>query len=75
MLYVLSLCHAISPVDRPGLRRVSYRIKLWVKRDELEKKIGLLKERVNQCYLQFTVNIFPYLKKSKFTSDLGIRCC
>ncbi|KAJ7933976.1 hypothetical protein B0H13DRAFT_2500981 [Mycena leptocephala] len=43
-----------GPPWQAGLRRVSHRIKLWVKRDELEKKIGLLKEHVNQCYFQFT---------------------
>ncbi|KAF7357867.1 Tetratricopeptide repeat family [Mycena venus] len=55
MLYVLSISQNISPVRHPGFRRVSSQIKVWIKRDDLEKKIGRLKEHVNKCYLQFTV--------------------
>ncbi|KAF7357910.1 Tetratricopeptide repeat family [Mycena venus] len=54
MLHVLSICREITPVQRPGFRRVGSQIKVWMKRDDLEKKIGRLKEHVNKCYLQFT---------------------
>ncbi|KAJ7855399.1 hypothetical protein B0H13DRAFT_2577891 [Mycena leptocephala] len=54
MLHVLSTCYKISPVQRPGFRGVGSQIKAWMKRDDLEKKIGHLKEHVNKCYLQFT---------------------
>ncbi|KAJ7836314.1 hypothetical protein B0H13DRAFT_2423107 [Mycena leptocephala] len=47
MLHVLSMCYKISP-------GVGSQIKVWMKRDDLEKKIGHLKEHVNKCYLQFT---------------------
>ncbi|KAF7362314.1 Tetratricopeptide repeat family [Mycena venus] len=54
MLHVLSLCCKISPVQRPGFRGVGSQVKVWMKRDDVEKKIGRLKEHVNKCYLQFT---------------------
>ncbi|KAJ7793641.1 hypothetical protein B0H13DRAFT_2513711 [Mycena leptocephala] len=53
MLHVLSTCYKISPVQRPGFRGVGSQIKVWMKRDDLERKIGHLKEHVNKCYLQF----------------------
>ncbi|KAJ7933972.1 hypothetical protein B0H13DRAFT_2262796 [Mycena leptocephala] len=37
-----------------NLKAVGSHIKVWMKRDDLEKKIGHLKEHVNKCYLQFT---------------------
>jgi hypothetical protein len=43
-------------MQQPGFRRVGSHIKVWMKRDDLEKKIGHLKEHVNKCYLQFTVS-------------------
>ncbi|KAJ7696144.1 hypothetical protein B0H16DRAFT_843515 [Mycena metata] len=55
MIHVLSVCRKISPVERNvGFRAVGSRIKIWMKRDDLEEKIGRLKEHVNKCYLQFT---------------------
>ncbi|KAJ7840431.1 hypothetical protein B0H13DRAFT_2416207 [Mycena leptocephala] len=54
MLHVLSMCYKISPVQLPGFRGVGFQIKVWMKRDDLERKIGHLKEHVNKCYLQFT---------------------
>ncbi|KAJ6594568.1 hypothetical protein B0H19DRAFT_65361 [Mycena capillaripes] len=56
MLFVLSLCHAISPVERSqtGFRRLGSQLKAWMKRDDLEKQIGRLKDHMNQCCLQFT---------------------
>ncbi|KAF7357888.1 Tetratricopeptide repeat family [Mycena venus] len=39
---------------RPGFRGFGSQIKVWMKRDELETKIGRLKEHVNKCYIQFT---------------------
>ncbi|KAJ7933978.1 hypothetical protein B0H13DRAFT_1855829 [Mycena leptocephala] len=53
MLHVVSMCYKISPVQRPGFRGVGSHIKVWMKRDDLERKIGHLKEHVNKCYLQF----------------------
>ncbi|KAJ7762538.1 hypothetical protein B0H16DRAFT_1455583 [Mycena metata] len=55
MIHVLSVCRKISPVERNvGFRAVGSQIKIWMKRDDLEEKIGRLKEHVNKCYLQFT---------------------
>ncbi|KAJ7933989.1 hypothetical protein B0H13DRAFT_688185 [Mycena leptocephala] len=54
MLHVLSMCYRISPVQCPGFRGVGSQIKVWMKRDDLEKKINHLKEHVNKCYFQFT---------------------
>ncbi|KAJ7019205.1 hypothetical protein C8F04DRAFT_351160 [Mycena alexandri] len=55
MIHVLSICRKISPVERNvGFRAVGSQIKIWMKRDDLEEKIGCLKEHVNKCYLQFT---------------------
>ncbi|KAJ6594559.1 hypothetical protein B0H19DRAFT_1366402 [Mycena capillaripes] len=55
MLHVLSICRKISPAERgPGFGGLKTQIKAWVNRDDIEKKIGRLKEHVNKCYLQFT---------------------
>ncbi|KAJ6594571.1 hypothetical protein B0H19DRAFT_65460 [Mycena capillaripes] len=54
MLHVHSICKEISPVQRPGLRKIGSHIKVWMKRDDVERKIGHLKEHVNKCYFQFT---------------------
>ncbi|KAJ7803781.1 hypothetical protein B0H14DRAFT_3776768 [Mycena olivaceomarginata] len=55
MLYVLSICHKISPLERRvGIRALGSHIKVWMKREALEVKITRLKEHVNKCYIQFT---------------------
>ncbi|KAK6972110.1 Tetratricopeptide repeat family [Favolaschia claudopus] len=54
MLHVHSKCLKISPVQLPGLWGVKSQLKAWRKRDDLEKKITRLRERVNKCFLQFT---------------------
>ncbi|KAJ7796860.1 hypothetical protein B0H14DRAFT_3887356, partial [Mycena olivaceomarginata] len=54
MLYVHSKCLKISAVQLPGLRGVRSQFKAWRKRDDLEAKIGRLKEHVSKCYSQFT---------------------
>ncbi|KAJ7754905.1 hypothetical protein B0H14DRAFT_416934 [Mycena olivaceomarginata] len=54
MLYVYCECDKISTVQPPGLRGVRSRFKAWRKRDDLEAKIGCLKEHVSKCYSQFT---------------------
>ncbi|KAK7006041.1 Tetratricopeptide repeat family [Favolaschia claudopus] len=54
MLYVHSTCVKISPVQLPGLRGFKSQFKGWRKRNDLEKKIASLRERVNKCFLQFT---------------------
>ncbi|KAF7357951.1 hypothetical protein MVEN_00841700 [Mycena venus] len=54
MLHVHSKCLKITPMQLPGLRGIGSQLKAWRKRDDLEGKIGRLKERVNKCYRQFT---------------------
>ncbi|KAF7357939.1 Tetratricopeptide repeat family [Mycena venus] len=54
MLHVHSKCLKITPIQLPGLRGIGSQLKAWRKRDDLEGKIGRLKERVNKCYRQFT---------------------
>ncbi|KAJ7802894.1 hypothetical protein B0H14DRAFT_2613925 [Mycena olivaceomarginata] len=54
MLYVHSKCLKISAVQLPGLCGVRSHFKAWRKRDDLEAKIGCLKEHVSKCYSQFT---------------------
>ncbi|KAJ7466959.1 hypothetical protein FB451DRAFT_1369449 [Mycena latifolia] len=55
MLYVLSICHEISPSERtPGLRGFKTQLKVWMKRDKVERAIKRLKEHMNRCYLRFT---------------------
>ncbi|KAJ6594604.1 hypothetical protein B0H19DRAFT_65982 [Mycena capillaripes] len=54
MLHVHSICEEISPVQRPGFRKIGSQIKVWMKRDDIERKIEHLKAHVNKCYLQFT---------------------
>ncbi|KAJ7069104.1 hypothetical protein C8F01DRAFT_1226579 [Mycena amicta] len=55
MLYVLSVCGKISSMESSqGLRGFRSQIKVWMKRDDVEKTINRLKEHVNKCYLQFT---------------------
>ncbi|KAJ7891211.1 hypothetical protein B0H14DRAFT_1070509 [Mycena olivaceomarginata] len=54
MLYVHCECNKISAVQPPGFHGVRSRFKAWRKRDDLEAKIGCLKERVSKCYTQFT---------------------
>ncbi|KAJ7144704.1 hypothetical protein C8R46DRAFT_1360376 [Mycena filopes] len=57
MLYILESCSKVLPVEPPGvlkLRRVRTQIKTWVKRNDLESKIGLLRERVKNCFVLFT---------------------
>ncbi|KAJ7791249.1 hypothetical protein B0H14DRAFT_3890761 [Mycena olivaceomarginata] len=57
MLYVHSKCRKLSSVQLPGLRGVRSQFKAWRKRDDLEEKIGRLKEHVSKCYSQFMVDI------------------
>ncbi|KAJ6574274.1 hypothetical protein B0H19DRAFT_1341368 [Mycena capillaripes] len=55
MLYVLSVCGKISTVESShGLRGFRSQIKVWMKRDDVERAINRLKGHVNKCYLQFT---------------------
>ncbi|KAJ7348975.1 hypothetical protein DFH08DRAFT_1079383, partial [Mycena albidolilacea] len=54
MLYVHSKCRKTSPTQLPGLRGVHSQFKAWRKRDDLEVKIGCLKEHVSKCFSQFT---------------------
>ncbi|KAJ7162179.1 hypothetical protein C8R46DRAFT_1103764 [Mycena filopes] len=58
LVHVFETCTKISPVEPPAgilrLRRVHVQIKTWVKRDDLESKIALLKEHMNKCFLLFT---------------------
>ncbi|KAK6972106.1 Tetratricopeptide repeat family [Favolaschia claudopus] len=56
MLYVHSTCDKISPVQLPGLRGFKSRLKAWRERDDLERKITSLRERLNKCFLQFTAS-------------------
>ncbi|KAK7018869.1 Tetratricopeptide repeat family [Favolaschia claudopus] len=53
MLYVHSKCLKISPKQLPGLQGIPSHLRTWRKRDDLEKKITRLRERVNKCLLQF----------------------
>ncbi|KAJ6594601.1 hypothetical protein B0H19DRAFT_65986 [Mycena capillaripes] len=53
MLHVCSICEEITPIERPGFRKIGSQIKIWMKRDDIEKKIEHLKAHVNKCYLQF----------------------
>ncbi|KAK6972108.1 Tetratricopeptide repeat family [Favolaschia claudopus] len=54
MLCVHSKCLKISPKQLPGFRGIPSHLKAWRKRDELEKQIGRLRERVQNCISQFT---------------------
>ncbi|KAF7357955.1 Tetratricopeptide repeat family [Mycena venus] len=54
MFHVHSKCLKITPIQLPDLRGIGSQLKAWRKRDDLEGKIGRLKERVNKCYRQFT---------------------
>ncbi|KAJ7502535.1 hypothetical protein B0H11DRAFT_1988981 [Mycena galericulata] len=55
MLHVLSMCRKKSPVERrSGLRGFGSQLKVWIKREEIEKEIRNLKEHVDRCYLKFT---------------------
>ncbi|KAK7006050.1 Tetratricopeptide repeat family, partial [Favolaschia claudopus] len=54
MLYVHSTCVKISLVQLPGIRGFKSRFRAWRERDELERKITSLRERVNKCLVQFT---------------------
>ncbi|KAK6997001.1 Tetratricopeptide repeat family, partial [Favolaschia claudopus] len=54
MLHVHSKCLKTSPVQLPGFRRVGSQFNAWRKRDDLEKKITSLGERVSSCFVQFT---------------------
>ncbi|KAK7006036.1 Tetratricopeptide repeat family [Favolaschia claudopus] len=54
MLKVHSKCLKISPIPLPGFRGIRFHLKAWRKRDELEKQIGRLRERVQNCISQFT---------------------
>ncbi|KAK6972101.1 hypothetical protein R3P38DRAFT_3136845 [Favolaschia claudopus] len=56
MLHVHSKCLKISPLPPSGFRRVGSQFNAWRKRDDLEKKITNLRERVNSCFVQFTVS-------------------
>ncbi|KAK7006021.1 Tetratricopeptide repeat family [Favolaschia claudopus] len=53
MLNVHSKCLKISPKQLPGLQGIPSHLRTWRKRDDLEKKIARLRERVNKCLLQF----------------------
>ncbi|KAK7001293.1 Tetratricopeptide repeat family [Favolaschia claudopus] len=54
MLHVHSKCLAVSPAQLPGFRRIGSQFKAWRRRENLEKRVTRLRERVNKCYLQFT---------------------
>ncbi|KAK7018880.1 Tetratricopeptide repeat family [Favolaschia claudopus] len=54
MLSVHSKCLKISPKQLPGFRGIPSHLKAWVKRDDLKKQIGRLRERVQKCLSQFT---------------------
>ncbi|KAJ7891991.1 hypothetical protein B0H13DRAFT_2340297 [Mycena leptocephala] len=55
MLHVLSVCGKINTVESShGLRGFRSQIKVWMKRDDVERAIDRLKGHVNKCYLQFT---------------------
>jgi hypothetical protein len=58
MLHIREECQRISSSEYgPTFRRARNRIKLWWNRDEIEAEIRRLKERVNDCYIQFTVGL------------------
>ncbi|KAJ7782551.1 hypothetical protein DFH07DRAFT_949340 [Mycena maculata] len=55
MLHVLSVCRKVIPAERRlGLRGIGSQVKIWMKRDEVEREIRRLKEHVNACYIKFT---------------------
>ncbi|KAJ7782553.1 hypothetical protein DFH07DRAFT_791049 [Mycena maculata] len=55
MLHVLEVCNKISSVERsPGFRGFGSQVKVWMKRDEVEREIRRLKEHVNSCFIKFT---------------------
>ncbi|KAJ7782530.1 hypothetical protein DFH07DRAFT_1055278, partial [Mycena maculata] len=55
MLHVLSMCRKLIPVERMlGLRGFGSQVKVWMKRNEVEREIQRLKEHVNSCYIKFT---------------------
>ncbi|KAK7006038.1 Tetratricopeptide repeat family, partial [Favolaschia claudopus] len=56
MLHVHSKCMKISSVQLPGLRGFRSQLTAWRKRDDLEKKIASLKERVSKCFSEFTAS-------------------
>ncbi|KAK7006016.1 hypothetical protein R3P38DRAFT_3214940 [Favolaschia claudopus] len=61
MLYIHSRCLKLSPVQLSGLRGIPSHLKVWRKRDDLEKKIARLRENVNKCFLQFTASYLPLM--------------
>ncbi|KAJ7920674.1 hypothetical protein B0H13DRAFT_1986677, partial [Mycena leptocephala] len=66
MLHIREECQRISSSEcGPTFRRARNRIKLWWNRDEIEAEIRRLKERVNDCYIQFMV--FS-VSRTEFTS-------
>lgn len=74
MLYVHSECRKIPVVQLPGFRGLRSQFKAWRKRDDLEGKIGRLKEHMSKCYSQFTVGNFFYMVLM-LMSVSGILCC
>ncbi|KAK7006047.1 Tetratricopeptide repeat family, partial [Favolaschia claudopus] len=54
MLHVHSKCVKISSVQLPGLRGIKSQFKVWRKREDIERKIARLRERVNTCFSKFT---------------------
>ncbi|KAK7006020.1 Tetratricopeptide repeat family [Favolaschia claudopus] len=69
MLYVHSKCLKISPIQLPGFRGIPSHLKAWRKRDDLEKKIAGLRERVNKCLLQF--NAFSAARTEHVTVEIA----
>ncbi|KAJ7935283.1 hypothetical protein B0H13DRAFT_1854511 [Mycena leptocephala] len=65
-----SLKAAIPPVHRPGLNGFPSQIKVWMKRDDLEKKIGRLKEHVNQ--MLHRKGLKTQSRDSTITTTVGI---
>ncbi|KAJ7640826.1 hypothetical protein DFH06DRAFT_623261 [Mycena polygramma] len=69
MLHVLSVSRTLYPAERPGFQRFGSQLRVWMKRDDLEKKIEQLKEHVNACYLQFTA--FSAARIEQSTARIG----
>ncbi|KAK7018884.1 Tetratricopeptide repeat family [Favolaschia claudopus] len=57
MLHVHSKCVKISSVQLPGLRGIKSQFKVWRKREDIERKIARLRERVNTCFSKFTATV------------------
>ncbi|KAJ7646570.1 hypothetical protein FB45DRAFT_1018886 [Roridomyces roridus] len=53
MLHVLEICRKIQPAGN-GTLGFKVKVKMWLKRDEVETEISRLKDRVLGCYIKFT---------------------